>query len=94
MQVGAYQYRLTAWNSMGWSDFAVSEVCSTANASLPCNSPACHQLNNCAKKSSSLSDLPLPESIKVKWRVLPFLSLSFFPFRSLPFVLSLSFFPR
>eukprot|EP00884_Botryococcus_braunii_P022435 jgi/Botrbrau1/8876/Bobra.50_2s0031.2 len=55
LEVGDYQYRLTAWNSMGWSDFAMSNVSSTANASLPCPRPACEKLNNCVREPAGSS---------------------------------------
>ncbi|KAK9820409.1 hypothetical protein WJX72_010017 [[Myrmecia] bisecta] len=48
LEVGKYQYRLSAWNAYGWSPYAVTGVCSTVNSTLPCPSAKnCVLLANC-----------------------------------------------
>ena len=52
--MGEYQYRLTAWNAYGWSDYAPSGICTTANASLPCPPELCWRPEGCRRQPASL----------------------------------------
>ena len=53
LQVGKYQYRLSAWNAYAWSPYAVIQDCVTDNSSLPCS--ACERQGTCREAGASLA---------------------------------------
>ena len=68
--MGEYQYRLTAWNAYGWSDYAPSGICTTANASLPCPPELCWQPEGCRQPAGLLEAVATPgAAFGFGWRV-------------------------
>lgn len=53
LQVGTYDYRMTAWNALGWSDYGHLNGCNTANASLPCPPSKCWNKAGCSQALST-----------------------------------------
>ena len=67
LQAGIYRYRLTAWNAHSWSQYAISEPCSTAQARLPCADAAtCRHLGRDCPEAAEQAAATVP-SAKVRW---------------------------